>query len=370
VARKYRVGIIGRTGKGGYGHGIDTVWKEVPERFEIVAVADEVPAGRDKAVAVAKAQRGYLDYREMLDKEKLDIVGVGPRWIDQHRDMLLAVAEKGCHVYMEKPFCRTPAEADEIVKAYETKHLKLAIAHQTHYSPSLEMAKKLLDGGEIGDLLEVRGRGKEDGRGGAEDTWVLGSHVMDLMRYFAGDPLWCFGTVAAGGKPVGKKDVQAGNEGIGPMAGDAIDAMYRFPKLVTGFFGSHRKMAGGPSRFGVMLYGSKGIMEFHTGYNTPGYILKDSSWSPGRTKKSWQTFSSNGIGKPETRPGSGLGGGNVAAVLDLVESIEKDRQPKCSMYEARWTIEMISAIFDSHRLGGPTTFPLATRTNPLTLLKT
>ena len=64
--------------------------------------------------------------------------------------------------------------------------------------------------GKIGRILELRGRGKEDQRGGGEDLWVLGTHIMDLIRLFGGDPTWCFGTVTAGGKPVTKADVVEG----------------------------------------------------------------------------------------------------------------------------------------------------------------
>jgi hypothetical protein len=62
-------------------------------------------------------------------------------------------------------------------------------------------------------------------------------------------------------------------------------------------------------------------------------------------------------------------GGNILAVKDLLSAIEvQDRDPECSVYEGRLTIEMISAVFESHRTGGPVTFPLKTRVNPLSLL--
>ena len=53
---------------------------------------------------------------------------------------------------------------------------------------------------------------------------------------------------------------------------------------------------------------------------------------------------------------------------DLLSSIENDRQPECNILEGRTTIEMISAVFESHRLGHPVSFPLKTRENPLSLL--
>ena len=50
--------------------------------------------------------------------------------------------------------------------------------------------------------LEFRGRGKEDSRGGGEDLWVLGSHIIDLIRVFGGDAQWCFATVTSEGRPI------------------------------------------------------------------------------------------------------------------------------------------------------------------------
>ncbi|MBC7821478.1 MAG: Gfo/Idh/MocA family oxidoreductase, partial [Planctomycetaceae bacterium] len=152
MAKTYRVGIIGRTGKGDYGHGVDVAISKVPN-VEIVALADENEAGRAAAAKRTNPKTTYADFREMFDKEKLDIVAICPRWIDQHRDMIVVAAEHGCHVYMEKPFCRTLAECDDAVRQLEMRHLKLAIAHISQWSPVLDVAKSLVHAGEIGDVL-------------------------------------------------------------------------------------------------------------------------------------------------------------------------------------------------------------------------
>ena len=61
-------------------------------------------------------------------------------------------------------------------------------------SPVLETVRKVIADGTIGDLLEIRGRGKEDARGGGEDLWVLGSHALGMMRSIAGGSATsCFG---------------------------------------------------------------------------------------------------------------------------------------------------------------------------------
>lgn len=367
MAKTYRVAVIGRTGQGNYGHGIDTVWSNLPN-VEILAVADEHEVGRKTALPRTKAKTAYADYREMLDKERPEIVGIGPRWVDQHAAMALAAAEFGCHVYMEKPFTPTLAQADAVIRAFEMKHLKLALAHQTRQCPVTHLVKKLVAGGEIGQLLEMRGRGKEDHRGGGEDLWVLGSHILDLMRFFAGNPTDCHAVVSQAGHPVTKADVVAGNEGLGPLAGDAINARFSFPNGVIGDFATVRKQGGSPSRFGLQLLGSKGIIEVYTGYAEPAWLLRDSSWSPGRSGAKWQKISSNGVDQPETIVSRGLDAGNLAAVQNLMDCIERNSQPWCSMYDGRASIEMIAAVFESHRVGRTVPLPLATRENPLTLL--
>lgn len=360
MANQYRVGVIGSTGRGDYGHAIDQCWLENP-RAEIVAVADDNPEGLQKGGERLKTKKTYADYKEMLKQEKPQIVAIAPRWLDQHRDIALACAEAGCHVMMEKPFARTLGEADQIVEAYERKHLKLALAHQTRYSPSVAMAKKLIEGGEIGAVLELRGRGKEDARGGTEDMWVLGSHIFDLMRFLVGDPTHCYGRMLQEGKPLTRKDVRPGNEGLGPMGGDRVDAMLQFSQGVCGYFSSQRRANGAPSRFGLMVYGSKGIIEIETGFIKSVKLLQDPSWSPGRSKKNWVPVSSQGIGKPETLKPDPYNG-NLTIVENLLDAIEKDTQPTESMYDGRWTIEMIMGVFESHRLGSHVELPLKNRT--------
>jgi predicted dehydrogenase len=248
------------------------------------------------------------------------------------------------------------------------RHVNLTIAFQTNYSPSLAVMKGLIRSGEIGEVLEIRGRGKEDHRGGGEDLWVLGSHVMNLMRYFGGDPVDCYATVFHRGKPVTKMDVIEGNEGIGPLAGDHVQATYTFADGVTGYFASHRNRGTEPSRFGVQIFGSKGIADVQFGYPAACYLLRDPAWCPRDQSTKWLPVTSNGIDQPETIKESGVEAGNVVLVNDFVKSIANRRQPVCTMYDARWTVEMIAAVFESHRLHQPVRFPLSQRENPLTKL--
>src|SRR5262245_24087223 len=116
IMARYRVAVIGRTGKGNYGHGLDVVWSGL-DNVEVVAVADEDPKGREAAARRLKAKNAYADYREMLEKERPHFVSVADRWLDAHRDMVVACAQAGASMFLEKPLCRTLAEADEMVAA-------------------------------------------------------------------------------------------------------------------------------------------------------------------------------------------------------------------------------------------------------------
>jgi predicted dehydrogenase len=361
---RFRVAVIGRTGRGDYGHGIDLVWRRI-DQVEVVAVADDDPQGRKEAAQRLQAPRTYADYRQMLDETRPDIVAVCPRWIDQHHAMVLAAVERGMHVFMEKPFCRTLAEADEIIHQADMRHALIAVAHQTHYSPKIPVVKKLIADGALGRVLEFRGRGKEDHRGGGEDLWVLGSHILDLIRVFGGDAQWCFATVTSEGRPIRRSDVREGNEGIGPLAGDAVQAQYGMPGETTAFFGSRRDAAGAPSRFGLQIFGSAGILEIGTGYLPSVKLLEDSSWSPARSGKSWVDVSSAGVGIKEPITSGELLDGNERAVRDLLEAIPERRQPLMNAREARATTEMIVACFESAVTGARTSLPLTRRDSPL-----
>src|SRR5262249_48797016 len=153
--------------------------------------------------------------------------------------------------------------------------------------------------GRLGDLLELRGRGKEDTRGGGQDLMVLGTHILDLMRFLAGDARWCFAEVTQVGRPVTKADVREGGEGMGPVAGDHITAVAGCARGVKGTCGSPRARHGAGARFGLQVYGSKGVLQLTTGSLPAAYFLEDPSWFPGRSGKGWQEITSAGVGRPE-----------------------------------------------------------------------
>ncbi|WP_435010735.1 Gfo/Idh/MocA family protein [Tundrisphaera lichenicola] len=364
----YRAAVIGRTGRGDYGHGLDVALRDHP-KMEVIAVADEDPAGRAKAAKRLGVSRDYADYRAMLDREKPQFVAVAPRWLDCHREMIVDCAERGIHVFSEKPLAPSLADCDAIVEACERSHAKLAIAFQTRYSPRYAQVRALIADGAIGEVLEIRGRGKEDRRGGGEDLMVLGTHIMDLVRGLLGEVRWCFARVTEGGRPITRGDVRQGAEGIGPLSGDRVDAMYGFvDSPAVAYFATSRPKEPG-RRFGIQILGSKGRIDLGTGWLPEAHLLADPSWS-GASGTAWVQITSDGVGKPESIAKNDLIDGNRKIVDDLIHAVEADTQPRASVYDGRAAIEMILACYASQARGGPVTFPLGDRDrHPLETLK-
>ena len=373
-AKKYRVGVVGHSSRGGYGHGMDMVWLDIPQA-EIVGVADPIRPGRAKALKRLGAGRGFADYRKMFDTLKPDLVSIGMQYVDEHPDVVVAAAERGVRgIYIEKPLCRTLEQADRMVAACRKHGVKLAMAHQSRYVPKMKVIREIIRSGKLGRVLEFRGRGKEDQRGGAIDLWVLGTRVLGLMQTLGGRPLSCLATVLKGGRPITRKDVRESRSyGLGPLAGDEVHAVYRLGGGAMGYFDSIRNAgAGGPWRYGLRILGTKGALEIHNSelFLPPVHFLPDPLWSTGRSAKKWIPVSSAGIGLKEPLKGrQSHHQGNVLAVKDLIASIEQDRPPLANLADARTNIEMIVAVFEAHRLGGSVSFPLKNRKNPMTMIK-
>lgn len=393
--RRYRAAVIGHTGQGNYGHGLDVAFCDLP-MIEVVAVADPVETGRQQAQAHMGAARAYADYREMLEREKPDLVAIGPRWLGERVAMVTAAAAAGAHIFLEKPLAPSLAEADLMLDACAKAGVKMAVAHQGRLHPATLHAQRLVASGEIGRLRQVRGYGKMDHRGGGQDLMVLGTHVLDLMRLFAGDATWASGELLVGSRLAGPADVRLGEEGIGPIAGDGLRATFGFANDVIGFFESFAGLGMAEEYFGLDLIGERGQLALRGGFNkrlmryprpyvVPGAPLTfrrdiyannpslDSQAvgaSPDEYVDHWSLITVPGTVAGET-PGTAPVSSealvqhcNRRLVLDLLAAIEEDREPLSSGQRARSSLELIQAIAAAHAAGGRVTLPLQQRTHP------
>ena len=372
MPKTYSAAVIGSTGKGGYGHRLDTAFDI--DDVELVAIADHDPEGLAEAGERLGVSRLYPDYRQMLEIEKPDFVSIAPSWVTDRVPMIEAAAAAGCHIYCEKPVAGSLAEVDAIVAACQNAKIKMAVAHQWRAMLPVQKIIKDVKAGKFGKLLRVRTRPKDDSRGGGEELLLHGTHLFDLMMAFAGEPRWASGHVTVDGRDATTDDTGQGNAPVGPIIGDSISAVFGFDNGVRGFFDSTAGLAiPGESNFdnlyGLSLECERASLELREPgdvyiYPIPRVLpdIQDVTWkrvwmpewherpehAPDRLRKNWLSI------------------GNRTLAWDLIDAAETDREPLSSIQMVRFVNEMVQGVYSSHLLAGRRiTIPLTERAHPL-----
>jgi predicted dehydrogenase len=347
-SRTYRVCEIGH--RGDYGH-MAGAFAEFPN-VTMVAVADPDEKSRLAHAKTVNAQRTYADFREMLQKEKPDIVGIGPNrqtYSAERSEMIQAAAEVGAHVMVDKPHARSLEEADQIIALVEKHKIKSVVYHPVRVAPAVVQLKRLVDEGLIGDLVEVH-------VWGVEHLLHMGWHCIYLLRYFAGEPVWCSARVTQGEKEITLQDAR--DDPMGRSAGDCAHASYAFAAGLQGHFVWQNQ---GP--YHMTLYGSKGVIHFLIKDDPQIYHFPDPEWTPGKPGAAWQLIA------PPKDVKTGAEANVHLLLADLFRAIETDTQAVDSLYEARGILEMLLAVYASQLVGGRVSFPLKDREHPLGPLK-
>ncbi|NOY41718.1 MAG: Gfo/Idh/MocA family oxidoreductase [Planctomycetes bacterium] len=357
LKKLYRAAVIGSTGHGGYGHRMDRALVGLPN-VELVAIADNDANGLQAAGKRNEIDRLYRDYREMLEKEQIDLVSIGTRHPVLHEEMVIQCAKAGKHIYCEKPLAVDLASADRMIEACDRHGVKLAVALPNRASLAIAEAVKMVREGRIGKLLRIRANGKDGRRGGGEDLMVLGYHMLDLMCLFAGDPQWVFAQVLEGDRDSQTTDAHAATEPLGPVAGDSLAAMFGFANQVHGYLESHRGLPGGDERFCLEIRGSKGMIALRS--------LCDVMWFDGPTLNPVKPLHWQPITTPEW---DAIGDNDLwcrqSLVHDLLQAAEENREPFSSGKQTRWVQEMIQGVYASHLTQARVPLPLKQREHPL-----
>jgi predicted dehydrogenase len=361
-------------------HGLHVGFCGLPN-VDVVGFFDSKADDLEKIMAATGAKRHYRDYLQMLDTEKPDIVVLCSRHPSDHFAQIKAAAERGIHIYCEKPMTVSLKEADAIAELVEKYHIKLCMAHPARYDAAFRQMKQMVEDGEIGRPLTIYGRGKSDHRGGGEDMMTLGTHILDLQTFFFGQPESVWAEVYYEGKPVGRGDTRETVEPIGPTAGDDIFASFRFPNGVRALFESRRGIFD-PSKqktqMGIAVIGTEGTLSLRfddygdatlrisrlpsppdVGANFEDVKVVDGRSIPGAEPLD---YSLKGVQTPRA---SLFLEGNRYGVWDLMRSIEEDRQPVSNLYNARLALEMIYGIYAAQVTGRLVRFPLTDREHPL-----
>lgn len=351
-----RAAIIGNSTAGGFGHDLDSIFKGRPG-ITLVGLADPDPAGREKMVKLTGVARGYADWREMLEKERPELVCIAMRHADLHAAIALACLEAGAHLYMEKPFVRSCAEADLVLAAARRRQLRVAVAHTMRMAPVTLRLRQALRDGLIGEVRELRAFGKQDTRAGGEDMMVLGTHLFDLMRAFVGDPESCTARVLQQGRPIQTGDRRLVKDNVGWVAGDQVFAQFSFAKGVNATFTSDSALRETQAHWGIELLGSRGAVRFNGDIAPSVHVRSASPWSTTGRVEEWKAF------EPElTRQ---IFEHNAGPVSDWLAAIDQNREPECSGANGAASVEMVMAVYHASLRNTRVNFPLTDRAHPL-----
>ena len=368
MKKTYRVAIIGSTGKGGYGHGLDVVFKDFAG-VEIAAIADADPEGLRQAGARLGVSRLYADYRQMLQQEQPDLASIGPGWVEEREAMVREAAAAGCHIYCEKPFAASLEEADAMMAACRQAGVRICVAHQLRAMAPVRRTLEDLRAGRFGRLLRLHARPKDDHRGGGEELIVHGTHLFDLMIAVAGKPRWVSGHIAVGGRDATRTDQPQGTQAVGPIVGDSIAALFGFENGVRGFFDSTADLDRPEhSLYGLLLECERAALHVRTLGDV--YVYPAPTVQPEKPELAWEKvwvrdwhFTPAGAERPMQ---DWLHRGNKVLVNELIEAIEQEREPVASGQEAHWVMEMIQGVYASHfAQGRRLPLPLEERRHPL-----
>ncbi len=381
VTKKWKVAIVKDKSKQMFGlHGMHVAFRGIPN-VEVVGLVDGSTGNIEEKLAQTEATRHYLSCEALLKNEKPDIVVLTSRLPGDHLEQIRLFAEKGCHIYCEKPLTAFLHEADEIVRIVDKNKIKIAMAHPCRNGLGFITMKRLIESGKIGVPLTVHGWGKSDYRGGGEDMMTLGTHIFDLMIYLFGQPEYVSANIRVKGKPFTGPELTKTVEPIGPAAGDEVFATFRFPGGVHGIFESRSNLYKNDNRMGICVIGSKGMLShrFSDAQREPQPLrysnapcapanesfceiihLQENRAIPGALPLDYSL-----LGKEDIPSGPIFIEAGRFAVWDLMQAIQEDRQPITNIYDAQMTLEMIYGVYASHLAKSPVDFPLKERKHPL-----
>lgn len=194
LPQKVRLAIIGLEGH--ISEILDPM-NRVPE-VELVAIQDPNLSLMDTVRAKHPSARPYSDWRELLDREKLDMVGVcgsnGPRI-----EIILACAQRKLHIVAEKPLAISIADLERVKRSVAENRVRLTMLISMRFEAQYRALKQIVDSGEIGEVAQIAAQ--KSYKLGDRPDWMLhrstfggtipyiAIHMVDLMRWSSGREL-------------------------------------------------------------------------------------------------------------------------------------------------------------------------------------
>lgn len=315
------------------------------ERYEIVALADlSQEAMTEKNEMFGIAPEHYTDAREMLEKERPDVVSICT-WHGGHAPWTIAAAAyQPQAILCEKPMADTVGAAEQMLIACQRSGVKLAIAHQRRFLPAYTLAKDMIAQKAIGDVHLIQSFG-----GAGLPNYS--SHQTDMYRYLLSDDEceWVMGNIER------KTDQYERSTRIE----DRALAVFQFASGPRALILSDLI----PRYYqGALIFGTDGMINLTT---------EELQLLNGETGGQWQRHVPAGkfytVEEKERRFEWEEGAAAQADELaDWVEGkADSHRGRGENGYKA---LQMIHAVYESARMHERVQMPLQTRVNPLDLM--
>ena len=326
MVQTFRVGIVGC---GGMGDSHATAYAGNPGT-ELVAAMD-ITEGAAKGLAEKfSIPAVYADYQQMLEKESLDIVSIAT-WQGIRAEITVAAANAGVKgILGEKPMAASLGEADDMIQACDKNDTKLVIGHNGRFSATNTEIRRLVQDGAIGQPTLLHRKSKPNA-----GLLNIGSHAIDGMRYHLSDPetLWVIGQTK---RTTDRWERRTRCE-------DLCMGLICFEDGARGIYEGDLPDSGVPA---AMIYGTAGQIKTAE----DGVVLLQNDKASG-----WQEI----IPRPE----------EADQFQELIDWIEGEiPEHRSSGRQARYTMEIMMAIYESLRIKDVVEMPLETRESPLELM--
>jgi predicted dehydrogenase len=277
-------------GIGWMGHAHTRSYLRVPHHYPdlpvgpvLVAVADPEPGRANAAAERYGFRRSTVDWRDLLDDTEVDAVSVtAPNAL--HREIGVAVAEAGKHLWIEKPVGLGAADAKAVALAVDRGGVRCAVGFNYRNAPAVAAARALIEKGELGAVTHARFRLFSDyaahpqgalswrferARGGNGVLGDLASHGVDLARHLLGEIDSVIGDTATvipqRPRPTGAGshfDLAAGGA-PGPVENeDYVGCLLRFAGGARGVLEASRVSVGSQNNYGFEIHGTKGMVSW------------------------------------------------------------------------------------------------------------
>jgi predicted dehydrogenase len=254
---------------------------ELNVRPELVAVADDVPGRAAEAAARYGFAAATDDWRQVAADQRVQVVSIAtPNFL--HREIGVAMAQAGKHIWIEKPAGLSAADTRAVAEAVSKSGVHGTVGFNYRNAPAVAAARELISSGEIGAVTHARLRMFSDyaahpdgaltwryerGRGGPGVLGDLASHGVDLARYLLGDIDALIADTAVfvpeRPRPAGATAGHARAAGgvPGPVENeDFVSCLLRFASGARGVLEACRVSVGEQNNYGFEVHGTRGAV--------------------------------------------------------------------------------------------------------------